>query len=102
VERLLLIAVGGAIGTALRYLTRRVRRARLGVEFPYGTLIVNLIGAFLIRLVQQLGTEGLLISDDARLFFTTGMMGGLTTYSTRCYAVTCSNHSCSRWRWRSG
>ena len=52
-----------------------------GAEFPYGTLIVNLSGAFIIGLVQELGTETTLLSDTTRLFITTGMMGGLTTYS---------------------
>jgi len=57
----------------------------LGTEFPYGTLICNLAGSLIIGLVQQLGTEALLIPDDVRLFLTTGMMGGLTTYSTFSY-----------------
>ncbi len=84
-ERVLLIAFGGAIGTLLRYLTSLMATRWLGSEFPYGTLIVNLVGAFFIGLVQQLGTEALIIPDDARLFLTTGIMGGLTTYSTFSY-----------------
>lgn len=81
-ERLLLIALGGAIGTVLRYLASLVAVRWFGAEFPYGTLIVNLSGAFIIGLVQELGTETTLVSDTVRLFLTTGMMGGLTTYST--------------------
>jgi len=46
---------------------------------------VNLSGAFVIGLVQQVGTESLLIPDNVRLFITTGMMGGMTTYSTFSY-----------------
>lgn len=84
-ERVLLITVGGAIGTLLRYLTSLMAVRWLGSDFPYGTLIVNLIGAFLIGLVQQLGTEALVVPDDLRLFLTTGIMGGLTTYSTFSY-----------------
>lgn len=84
-ERLLLVAFGGAIGSALRYLTAIVAARWLGSDFPYGTLIVNLAGAFVIGLVQELGTEALLIPDNARVFITTGMMGGLTTYSTFSY-----------------
>jgi len=57
----------------------------LGSEFPYGTLIVNLVGSFLIGLIQQIGVESLLLSDDTRLFLTTGVMGGLTTYSAFSY-----------------
>lgn len=84
-ERLLLIALGGAIGTALRYVTSILAARWFGAEFPYGTLIVNLSGAFVIGLVQEVGTAGLLIPDNVRLFLTTGMMGGLTTYSTFSY-----------------
>ena len=84
-ERFLLICLGGAIGTGLRYLTSIVAARWFGAEFPYGTLIVNLSGAFVIGLVQQVGTESLLIPDNMRLFITTGMMGGMTTYSTFSY-----------------
>ena len=84
-ERFLLICLGGAIGTALRYLTSIFAARWFGAEFPYGTLIVNLSGAFVIGLVQQVGTESLLIPDNVRLFITTGMMGGMTTYSTFSY-----------------
>ena len=84
-ERALLITFGGAIGTLLRYLTSLMAAQWFGTEFPYGTLIVNLSGAFIIGLVQQLGTEALMIPDSTRLFLTTGMMGGLTTYSTFSY-----------------
>ncbi len=84
-RHLLVICLGGAIGTGLRYLTG-VTAARLwGDAFPYGTLIVNLSGAFIIGFVQQIGRETLLIPDALRLFLTTGMMGGLTTYSTFSY-----------------
>jgi CrcB protein len=85
VERALLITFGGAIGTVLRYLTSLIAARWLGTDFPYGTFIVNVTGAFVIGLVQQLGTEALLMSDNTRLFLTTGVMGGLTTYSTFSY-----------------
>jgi CrcB protein len=85
VGRFLLICLGGAIGTGVRYLTASVAARWLGTEFPHGTLIPNLVGAFLIGLIQQIGTATLLLSDDARLFLTTGLMGGLTTYSTFSY-----------------
>jgi len=85
VGRFLLICLGGSIGTGLRYLTTIAAAQWLGAEFPYGTLIVNLVGSFVIGLVQQLGLEALAIPDDVRLFLTTGMMGGLTTYSAFSY-----------------
>jgi CrcB protein len=85
IERVLLVGLGGAIGSALRFLTSLAAAHWLGTEFPYGTLIVNLSGAFVIGLVQQIGSDALLIPDSARLFLTTGMMGGLTTYSAFSY-----------------
>jgi CrcB protein len=85
VERALLITLGGAIGTLLRYLISLIAARWLGAEFPYGTLIVNVSGSFIIGVVQQLGMEPLVIPDSTRLFLTTGMMGGLTTYSAFSY-----------------
>ena len=84
-ERFLIICLGGSIGTGMRYLTGIAAARWFGADFPYGTLIANLVGAFVIGLVQQLGTEALVIPDGTRLFLTTGMMGGLTTYSTFSY-----------------
>lgn len=85
VERVLLIALGGALGTVLRYLTSGLAAQWLGVDFPYGTLIVNLVGSFLIGVIHQVGTESLVLPDDVRWFLTTGVMGGLTTYSAFSY-----------------
>jgi CrcB protein len=85
VERFLLICLGGAIGTALRYLTSGVAAQWLGADFPYGTFIVNIVGSFLIGVIQQVGTTSLLLSDTTRLFLATGIMGGMTTYSSFSY-----------------
>lgn len=81
----MLVGVGGAIGSVLRFLTSLAAAQWLGTDFPYGTLIVNLVGSFVIGFVQEIGGEALMIPDDMRLFITTGMMGGLTTYSTFSY-----------------
>ena len=83
--RFLIICAGGALGTGARYATAVMSAKYLGVEVPYGTLFVNLAGALIIGFVQQLAVQALLVSDDVRLFLTTGMMGGLTTYSTFTY-----------------
>jgi len=85
VLRLLLICLGGALGTGLRFVVSGLAAQWFGAQFPYGTLIVNLSGAFVIGLVQELGTRTLLLPDNVRLFLTVGMMGGLTTYSTFSY-----------------
>src|SRR5262249_36210422 len=59
-----------------------------GTAFPYGTLIVNICGSFLIALVSQLAISTTLISPTLRLTLTTGFMGGLTTYSSFNYETT--------------
>ena len=79
------MALGGALGSVLRYLVALMASAALGPGFPWGTLAVNLVGSFVIGLVQQAATEALVIGEKARLFLATGMMGGLTTYSAFSY-----------------
>jgi CrcB protein len=83
--RLLLICVGGALGTGFRYVISGAMVQWFGLGFPYGTLAVNLLGSFLIGVIQEVGTTSLLIPDTTRLFLTVGIMGGLTTYSTFSY-----------------
>jgi CrcB protein len=85
VQPLVLVAVGGAIGSVLRYLTTVLAIRWLGADFPWGTLAVNLVGSFLMGAVQQLAVEALVLSPAARLFLATGLMGGLTTYSAFSY-----------------
>ena len=84
-SRLFWVCLGGAIGSGVRYLASGVAAAWLGADFPYGTLAVNLAGAFVIGLVQEVGTTTLLLPDTARLFLASGVLGGLTTYSTFSY-----------------
>jgi CrcB protein len=85
VTRVLLVAAGGAVGSVLRYLVATAALAWLGPGFPWGTLLVNLAGAFLIGLVQQAAAEALLLSEETRLLLSTGLLGGLTTYSAFSY-----------------
>jgi CrcB protein len=84
-SRLLIISVGGAIGSGARYLLCTWALAVLGAAFPYGTLAVNAIGSFLICAIMHLGVSANVISPTLRLFLTTGIMGGFTTYSTFDY-----------------
>jgi len=85
VDRLALVAVGGAAGSVLRYLTNGLAARWLGLDFPYGTLIVNVVGSFLIGLVQALADEAAVLPEPARLFLSVGVMGGFTTYSAFSY-----------------
>ena len=75
IARLLLVCLGGAAGSGARYLT--------SVSFPHGTLIVNIIGSFLIGVLMQVS-----MSNNMRLMLTTGVMGGFTTYSAFNYETT--------------
>ena len=68
----------------MRYLVAVGMARWLGPEFPWGTLAVNLVGAFLIGLVQHLAGAHF-FSEESRLLLSTGVMGGLTTYSAFSY-----------------
>jgi CrcB protein len=57
----------------------------LGRAFPYGTFVVNVIGAYFIGLIMELGLRSTAIPDTLRLGLTVGFMGGLTTFSTFSY-----------------
>jgi CrcB protein len=85
VSRVLLVALGGALGSVARYGVGVAAPRVLGTAFPWGTLLVNLLGSFLIALVMHLALTTAAISPSARLFLTTGVMGGFTTYSTFNY-----------------
>jgi CrcB protein len=84
-ERLFLVAAGGAVGSALRYLVATAAFVWLGPAFPWGTLAVNLAGSFLIGLVQALAAQRLVLGEEARFFLSAGVMGGFTTYSAFSY-----------------
>jgi CrcB protein len=83
--RFLLVCLGGAIGTAARYLTAMWAPAIFGTAFPYGTLIVNVVGSFFIALIMHVGGATEVLSPTMRAMLTTGVMGGFTTYSTFNY-----------------
>lgn len=84
-QKVLLVGIGGFLGAALRYIISIGSTKIFGAQFPYGTLIVNVLGGFFIGLIFQLSLTTKLISPDLRLFLTTGIMGGLTTFSTFSY-----------------
>ena len=83
--RVALVALGGAIGSVARYGVGALTAQLLGPTFPWGTLFVNLSGSFLIALVMHVALTGTAISLEMRIFLTTGIMGGFTTYSSFNY-----------------
>ncbi len=84
-ERFLLISLGAILGANARYLVSQWAAVRFGVNFPYGTLLVNVIGCFLIGLFYGLGESRITITPELRLFFAIGLLGGFTTFSTFGY-----------------
>lgn len=82
---LVLVCVGGALGSGARYVVATWAAQAFGPDFPRGTILVNLVGSFLIALVMGLSLRTGAISPGVRLFLTTGIMGGFTTYSSFNY-----------------
>src|SRR6185436_2308382 len=87
-SRFLWICLGGAVGTGARYLIALWAPRALGAAFPYGTLMVNALGSFLLGAIMHVGLTTTLLSPTARLVLATGVMGGFTTYSTFNYETT--------------
>lgn len=83
--RFLAVCGAGAVGSGLRYLVGLGAAAKLPASFPYGTLIVNLVGSFAIALVMEVAIRNADFSPTLRLAITTGFVGGLTTYSAFNY-----------------
>jgi CrcB protein len=85
-----LVVVGGGIGALSRYGASLLAVRFLGSRFPWGTLAVNLVGCFFIGIAFALSERGSgLMTPSMRLFFVTGYLGGLTTFST--YALETTN-----------
>jgi CrcB protein len=84
---ILCVGVGGFVGSVLRYLVSLWTQARGWTTFPWATLIVNVVGCFLITLIMTVALA-ITMRTNLRLFLTTGIMGGLTTYSTFDYETT--------------
>jgi CrcB protein len=80
--RFLLVCLGGAAGTGVRYLVGLWAARRGGGGFPYGTLVVNLAGCLLLSLVMHVSLHATHVPVNLRLALTAGFMGGLSTYST--------------------
>ena len=84
-QTVIFIAVFGALGCISRYFLSGWTYDKLGWAFPWGTLSVNVVGAFVIGLVMELGMLGTTLSPNLRIGLATGFLGGLTTFSTFSY-----------------
>jgi len=79
---ILLVAAGGALGAAARYGTYSLASRFLGIAFPFGTLMVNVLGSFAMGLVMAWVMNKAAFSEEMRLFLATGFLGAYTTFST--------------------
>jgi CrcB protein len=86
-QNVLVVGAGSCIGGILRYLVSLWTQARGWTSFPWATLIVNVVGCFLITLILTVAAA-FTMRTNVRLFLTTGIMGGLTTYSAFDYETT--------------
>ena len=77
----LLVAAGGAIGAVGRYLVGVGAVRLLGFGFPWGTLIVNVLGSLLMGLLIEFIALRLSASNEVRTFLATGVLGSFTTFS---------------------
>ena len=77
----LIVFLGGGIGAAMRHGVNRASLAYFGPAFPYGTLIVNVVGGLLMGALAELFLIKAGVSQEVRLFLTTGILGGFTTFS---------------------
>lgn len=81
-QKLILIALAGALGTLARYGLAGLVQAWSSPSFPWGTLVVNVLGCFLFGMVWTLSMERMLLSAETRVIILTGFMGAFTTFST--------------------
>jgi len=81
-SNILLVAIGGAIGSVGRYLVGLWATRLAGPNFPWGTLTVNVVGAFAIGLLVEMVARRFDASTEMRAFIVTGILGGFTTWSS--------------------
>ncbi len=84
-QKVFYAGVGGFIGASLRYIISIQSTKYFDSNIPIGTLLVNVIGGFLMGLIMQISLSTDTISPGLKIFLTTGVLGGLTTFSTFSY-----------------
>jgi fluoride exporter len=81
-QLILAVAAGGALGSVARYLAGIGATRMFGLGFPWGTLIINILGSFLIGAFAEMFALKWDLPQEARVFLTVGICGGFTTFST--------------------
>ncbi len=80
-KQLLAVAAGGAAGAVARYLVSVLASQFLGTGFPFGTLIVNIVGSFIMGVLVEGMALAWTIGEQMRLFLAVGVLGAFTTFS---------------------
>ncbi len=80
--QLLAIAAGGSVGAVMRFMVSTGVYSWLGRGFPYGTLVVNVVGSLLMGLLYELFLQRLSVSPEVRAVLLVGFLGAFTTFST--------------------
>ena len=79
----ILIFIGGGIGSIARYLVTMIAKNLTNVNFPFGTLTINIVGSFLMGIVTALITHKITANNESiRLLLAVGFLGGFTTFSS--------------------
>lgn len=81
----LMVALGGALGSAARFGVGTFVQARAGGDFPLGTMLINVAGSLLLGFLMRYSLDTAAVTPDMRFFLTTGVCGGFTTFSTFSY-----------------
>jgi fluoride exporter len=82
VQNYVLVFLGGGIGAAARYWAQGLVYQKWGTAFPSGTLLVNIIGCFLIGFLMSTLEDRFILYPSLRIFLTIGILGGFTTFSS--------------------
>jgi len=81
-KNILLIGLGGFIGSIARYMVSRLNNHIEWLSIPVGTLAVNIIGSFLIGFLIGISEKGPILTVELRMFLMVGLCGGFTTFSS--------------------
>ncbi|WP_416384813.1 fluoride efflux transporter CrcB [Shewanella sp. TC10] len=79
---IMFVALGGSIGAVFRYVISILMLQLFGSSFPFGTLLVNILGSFLMGIVYAIGLETSHLSPEVKAMVGVGLLGALTTFST--------------------
>ncbi|MEX0980923.1 MAG: fluoride efflux transporter CrcB [Bacteroidales bacterium] len=82
VKSILIVGLGGFIGSVFRFLISRYVQLTYDTVFPWATLLVNILGCLLIGVVYGVSERSNLLTPEWRIFLTVGLLGGFTTFST--------------------